>query len=83
MVQAMDVAWRKTEGLRKLIHEARDLYRRPLLQDELGQFDAAVFDPPPAGAEAQVRELAQSWIAMIAYVSCNPVSFAHDSPLLK
>ena len=45
MLQAMDAAWRKTEGLKKLTHEAGDLYRRPLLPDELDQFDAAVIDP--------------------------------------
>ena len=83
MLQAMDAAWRKTEGLKKLTHEARDLYRRPLLPDELGQFDAAVIDPPRAGAEAQFRELGQSGIKTIAYVSCNPVSFARDSAILK
>lgn len=83
MVHAMDAAWRKTEGLKKLTHEARDLYRRPLLPDELDQFDAAVIDPPRAGAEAQVRELARSGIKTIAYVSCNPLSFARDSAILK
>ena len=83
MVHAMDAAWRKTEGLKKLTHEARDLYRRPLVPDELDQFDAAVIDPPRAGAEAQVRELARSGIKTIAYVSCNPLSFARDSAILK
>ena len=83
MVQAMDAAWRKAEGLKKLTHEARDLYRHPLLPNELGQFDAAVINPPSAGADAQVRELAQSWIKTIAYVSYNPVSFSRDSTLLK
>ena len=83
MVQAMDAAWRKAEGLKKLTHEARDLYRHTLLPNELGQFDAALINPPRAGAKAQVRELAQSWIKTIAYVSCNPVNFPRDSTLLK
>ena len=42
MVQAMDAGWRKAEGLKKLTHEARDLYRRPLLVDELKRFDAEI-----------------------------------------
>ena len=50
-------------------HEARDLYRRLLLPDELDQFDAVVIDPPCAGAEAQVRELARSGFKTIAYIS--------------
>ena len=83
MVQAMDAAWRKTEGLKKLTYEARDLHRRPILLGELDRFDAAVIDPPRADAKAQVRELAQSGINKIAYVICNPVSFARDSALLK
>ena len=83
MVQAMDAGWRKAEGLKKLTHEARDLYRRPLLVDELKRFDAAVIDPPRAGAEAQVGELAKSGIKTIAYVSCNPMSFARDAAILR
>ena len=83
MVQAMDAGWRKAEGLKKLTHEVRDLYRRPLLVDELKRFDAAVIDPPRAGAEAQVRELAKSGLKTIAYVSCNPISFARDGAILR
>ena len=83
MVQAMDAGWRKSEGLKKLTHEARDLYRRPLLVDELKRFDAAVIDPPRAGAEAQFGELAKSGIKTIAYVSCNPMSFARDAAILR
>ena len=46
--------------VKKLTHEARDLYRRPLLVDELKRFDAAVIDPPRAGAEAQVERARKS-----------------------
>jgi 23S rRNA (uracil1939-C5)-methyltransferase len=62
--------------------EHRDLYRRPLTAEELGNFDAVVLDPPRAGAEAQVRELAASSAAHVAYVSCNPATFARDAKLL-
>lgn len=62
--------------------EHRDLYRRPLTADELARFDGVVVDPPRAGAEAQVRALAASRIARIAYVSCNPATFARDARLL-
>ena len=57
----------------------RDLFRRPLLPDELNRFDAVVIDPPRAGAEAQVDQLARSGIGRIAAVSCNPVTFARDA----
>ncbi|MBY0520622.1 MAG: hypothetical protein K2P79_09375, partial [Sphingomonas sp.] len=46
-------AWRATPGLHRVTTERRDLFRRPLLADELGRSDAAVIDPPRAGAEAQ------------------------------
>ena len=58
--------------------EHRDLYRRPLGPDELKAFDCVILDPPRAGAEAQVRMLARSELSKIAYVSCNPATFARD-----
>ena len=60
----------------------RDLYRRPLDPGELKRFDAAILDPPRAGAEEQVDALAKSKIARIAYVSCNPATFARDARTL-
>jgi 23S rRNA (uracil1939-C5)-methyltransferase len=62
--------------------EARDLFRRPLLPEELARHDAVVLDPPRAGAEAQARALAASAVPRIAMVSCNPVSFARDAAIL-
>ena len=62
--------------------EHRDLYRRPLDANELAPFDAVVLDPPRAGAEGQVRALAGSAVRRIAYVSCNPATFARDAKIL-
>ena len=62
--------------------EHRDLYRRPLDVTELGNFDAVVLDPPRAGAEEQAKALAASQARKIAYVSCNPATFARDARLL-
>ncbi|GFE49329.1 RNA methyltransferase [Roseobacter cerasinus] len=82
MIAALDQGWRKADGLKHVTTEARDLFRRPLLPDELRKSDAVVLDPPRAGAEAQVAELTQSDVPRIAYVSCNPVTFARDAKVL-
>ncbi|WP_238366392.1 class I SAM-dependent RNA methyltransferase [Mesobacterium pallidum] len=82
MMQALDLGWRNAKGLKKVTHETRDLFRRPLLPDELKRFDAAVIDPPRAGAQAQVTELAEARVPVIAFVSCNPVTFARDAAIL-
>lgn len=62
--------------------EHRDLFRRPLVPAELDRFGAVILDPPRAGAEEQVKQLAASKTPVIAYVSCNPASFARDAKLL-
>jgi 23S rRNA (uracil1939-C5)-methyltransferase len=60
----------------------RDLYRRPLDAGELKRFDAVILDPPRAGAAEQVRTLGGSAAGRIAYVSCNPATFARDARTL-
>ncbi|SMP05212.1 class I SAM-dependent RNA methyltransferase [Shimia sagamensis] len=81
MVDAMDAGWRMAQGLKPVQVEARDLFRNPLVSEDL-KYDFAVIDPPRAGAEAQVAELARSNLSEIAYVSCNPVTFARDAATL-
>ncbi|HJQ57736.1 MAG TPA: hypothetical protein VJ890_12555 [Vineibacter sp.] len=60
----------------------RDLARDPLPADELRRFDAAIFDPPRAGAAPQAAELARSTLPTLIAVSCNPVTFARDVRVL-
>jgi 23S rRNA (uracil1939-C5)-methyltransferase len=67
---------------RPVLVEHRDLFRRPLDAKELGRFAAIVLDPPRAGAKEQVAELARADCARIAYVSCNPATFARDARTL-
>ncbi|QHQ36980.1 class I SAM-dependent RNA methyltransferase [Algicella marina] len=83
MLAALDSGWRHATGLRQVTTETRDLFRRPLIAGELGRFDAAVIDPPRAGAEAQVAEIAASDLKTVAMVSCNPVTFARDAATLS
>lgn len=61
----------------------RDLFRRPLVPAELDRFAAVVLDPPRAGAREQVVALAATTkLQRIAYVSCNPSTFARDARTL-
>jgi len=79
---ALDKAFRATPGLRRITTEARDLFRRPLLAPELNAFDAVVLDPPRAGAEAQVKQIAASKVPLVVSVSCDPATFARDAAIL-
>jgi 23S rRNA (uracil1939-C5)-methyltransferase len=67
---------------RSIFPDHRDLYRKPLNAAELNRFEAVILDPPRAGAEEQIAELAKSAVPAIAYVSCNPASFARDAKIL-
>jgi 23S rRNA (uracil1939-C5)-methyltransferase len=67
---------------RQVFVDHRDLYRRPLDAKELSRFDAVVLDPPRAGAREQVALLAPSPVPTLAYVSCNPNTFARDAATL-
>lgn len=82
MMAALDAGWRQAPGLKRVMTESRDLFRRPLLPDELARFDAVVIDPPRAGAAAQMAELAAAQVPVIAHVSCNPQTFARDAETL-
>ena len=81
-LKALDFAARNTQGLKPVTVEKRDLFRRPVMAQELKVYDAIVFDPPRAGAEAQCHEIARSGVKKIAAVSCNPVTLARDLSIL-
>ena len=74
-----DVAAAMKRAAPNMTVEHRDLYRRPLDAGELRSFDGIVLDPPRAGAEEQVSALAGSSVPRIAYISCNPATFARDA----
>ena len=79
---ARDAALALKGAGRGLYVDHRDLYRRPLDAGELDRFEAVVLDPPRAGAREQVQLLAASSVPRIAYVSCNPATFARDARAL-
>ncbi|MFO1120926.1 MAG: RNA methyltransferase [Hyphomicrobiales bacterium] len=81
-IAALVAAQRATTGLKPITAEARDLFRAPLVASELREFDAVVFDPPRAGAEAQAQQLAKSGVKTVVAVSCDPVTLARDAAIL-
>ena len=60
----------------------RDLFRNPLLADELSRFSAVLLDPPRAGAREQVERIAASTVGRVVYISCNPSSWSRDAAML-
>jgi 23S rRNA (uracil1939-C5)-methyltransferase len=81
-IEALARAAATTPGLRKLTAEPRDLFRRPLQADELAAFDAALIDPPRAGALEQARAIAASALPLVVSISCNAATFARDARVL-
>lgn len=79
-VAALEAAIRQFRRPVQTAH--RDLFRRPYTAAELAGFDAVVFDPPRAGAQAQAQMLAQSKVPVVVAVSCNPSTFARDAEAL-
>jgi 23S rRNA (uracil1939-C5)-methyltransferase len=79
---ALQKAATATSGLKPVKAETRDLFRRPLVAQELRDFDAIVFDPPRQGAQAQAMQLAVSKVGVVVAVSCNVATFARDLRIL-
>jgi 23S rRNA (uracil1939-C5)-methyltransferase len=81
-VAALQKAATSTSGLKPVKADARDLFRRPLMPQELRDYDTVVFDPPRQGAQAQATQLAASRIPVVVAISCNVTTFARDAKIL-
>ena len=81
-ITALQKAATSTSGLKPIKAESRDLFRRPLVPQELRDYDTVVFDPPRQGAQAQAQQLAVSKIPVVVAVSCNVATFARDARIL-
>ncbi|MEM7498279.1 MAG: hypothetical protein AAF371_09850 [Pseudomonadota bacterium] len=79
---ALDRGWRGARLSGRIACHRRHLFHRPLVGPELEPDDAAVIDPPRAGARGQAEALAASGVRRIAAVSCNPATFARDARIL-
>jgi 23S rRNA (uracil1939-C5)-methyltransferase len=77
-LEALAAAARRVQGLKPIDTRLRDLVREPLSAREFKGFDAVVFDPPRAGARAQVERLARSGVGVLVAISCDPGTLARD-----
>ena len=64
----------------------RNLFKYPLDTQELSNFDIIIFDPPRAGAKAQITKICELNSAdkpqKIIAISCNPHTFVNDAVML-
>ncbi len=81
-IRALGAATGSAPGLKSITAEARDLFRRPVLAQELKGVDAVLFDPPRAGAAMQAEQIALSKASVAVGVSCDPGTFARDAHIL-
>ena len=81
-IAALNAAAKATSGLKPVTAAVRDLFREPLVPNEMKGFDAVVFDPPRSGAEAQAKQLARSDVKTVMAVSCDVGTFARDAAIL-
>ncbi len=81
-IAALSNAARHTSGLKPLDVDVRDLFADPVAACDLDEFDAVIFNPPRAGAQAQVDEIAASELKRVIAVSCDPASFSRDAETL-
>ena len=81
-IAALTRAFNHAKGLKPITALRRDLFRLPFSPRELEGFDAAIIDPPRAGAQAQTRMLAQSGLKRIFAVGCDAGSFSRDAAIL-
>jgi len=69
-------------ALKEVTTLRRDLLRTPLASLEMKKFDAVVMDPPRSGAKLQAEQIGRAPVRKLAYVSCDPASFARDVKVL-
>lgn len=81
-LKALADAARQTPKLKPVRTFRRDLFRDPLVSQDLAAYGAVVFDPPRAGAVAQAEQLARSKVERLVAVSCNPGTLARDLRIL-
>lgn len=92
-ILAADSSVELLEGFRQSVNKnvipnieivTKNLFKYPLDETELKGFEVVVFDPPRAGASAQIAQIAamSDKPKKLIAISCNPHSFIKDANLL-
>lgn len=81
-LKTLEKTIKHTSGMKPVKVHVRDLFKRPLLTDELKSFDSVVVDPPRAGAQAQVAQIALAKVPRVMMISCDAGTFARDAAAL-
>lgn len=79
MVSAIYSATIKNNLDNKINATERDLFKKPLTDKELNNFDAVVINPPRNGALPQIKNISKSRINKLVMVSCSPETFKRDA----
>ena len=82
MVTAANLAARTSGYGERYDAKCRNLFSDPVPADELNGASAIVLNPPRAGAKNQAKQIAESDVETLVYVSCNPQTFAGDAAIL-
>src|SRR5262249_27370352 len=78
LVALKKAADRAGGALKKVATLRRDWLRPPLSSLEMKKSEGGVMAPPRSGARLQAEQIARAPIRKLAYVSCDPASFARD-----
>ena len=81
-LEALEGGIRQAKLSGRITTQKRDLFKEPLSALELNAYQTVVFDPPRAGAYAQVEHLSRSKVPTVVAVSCDPDTFARDAAQL-
>lgn len=87
MAAALRHAAANAVGVKPVTVSTRDLFKRPLMPNELASYSTIIFDPPETGAEVQALQIsatpaAKSKLKRVIGISCDASSFARDARIL-
>ncbi len=83
LIKCIDIESKAIESLSKINNKiinacVQDLFKKPILAEDINDYDAIIINPPRSGAFLQIQEIAKSKIKKIAMVYCSLTSLTRD-----